>query len=311
MPDDVTPKRPASQYYWGDWFKDLALQSCSLPARGLWHEMNCLMHQGDPYGYLTLNGRPMTLQQLANQCRITPAVCKKLVEELLAAGVPSIAQDTGAMFSRRMVRDEKLREQRAEIGRANGAKGAEFGARGAEHGRKGGRPAKLSGGSGGGREPGEEPGQNPPKEPPQNPRPSSSSSSSSSPPSVGEDSPDGLVGKTDLPPCPVEQIVAVYHEVLPELPRAKMLDDGRRKAVRGLWKFALTQPKSDGKPRATTADEAFTWVRSFFERARDNDFLMGRTPRVNGHQGWECDLDFLLSKKGLKQVIEKTREQRH
>jgi uncharacterized protein YdaU (DUF1376 family) len=123
--------------------------------------------------------------------------------------------------------------------------------------------------------------------------------------------PDGSVGKADLPPCPVEKIVAAYHEVLPELPRVRLLGDDRRKALRQLWHFALTEPKSDGTPRATDADEAFAWIRSFFERARDNDFLMGRTPRVNGHAGWECDLDFLLSKKGMKHVIEKTREQRH
>lgn len=124
-------------------------------------------------------------------------------------------------------------------------------------------------------------------------------------------SPDGLVGGTDLPPCPFERIVSAYHEVLPELPRVRLLTEDRRKAVRSLWRFALTEPKSDGQPRATNADEAFAWIRSFFQRARDNDFLMGRTPRLNGHAGWECDLDFLLSKKGLKQVIEKTREQQH
>jgi uncharacterized protein YdaU (DUF1376 family) len=114
-----------------------------------------------------------------------------------------------------------------------------------------------------------------------------------------------------LPTCPIEQIVAAYHEILPELPRARLLGDDRRKAVRALWRFALTEPRSDGKPRATNADEALIWVRSYFERARENDFLMGRTPRVNGHAGWECDLDFLLSKKGMKHVIEKTKEQQH
>lgn len=115
-----------------------------------------------------------------------------------------------------------------------------------------------------------------------------------------------------LPPCPFDRIVQAYHELLPELPRVRLLGDDRREAVRKLWRFAFTVPKlSDGLPRATNADEAMAWIRGYFERARDNDFLMGRTPRVNGHQGWECDLDFLLSKKGLKQVIEKTREQQH
>jgi hypothetical protein len=33
---------------------------------------------------------------------------------------------------------------------------------------------------------------------------------------------------------------------------------------------------------------------------------MGRMARAPGHEGWQCDLDFLLGDKGLKAVIEKT-----
>lgn len=126
-------KRPASQYYWGDWFKDVALQSCSLPARGLWHEMNCLMHQGEPYGHLTMpNGKPMEPTQLGNLCKIGPALCRKLIAELEDNGVLSRAEN-GTIFSRRMVRDEDLRNRRA----AGGKEGAEHGIKGAEAGSKG------------------------------------------------------------------------------------------------------------------------------------------------------------------------------
>ena len=134
-------RRPASQYYWGDWWKDKALQSCSQPARGLWHEMNTLQHEGEPYGHLTLNGKPMTPTQLANLCRISVAKCKQLLDELESNGVFS-RSEAGAIYSRRMVRDELTRETRAEGGKA----GAEHGAKGAAHGAKGGRPRKLEGG---------------------------------------------------------------------------------------------------------------------------------------------------------------------
>lgn len=134
-------KRPASQYYWGDWWKDKGLHSCSLTARGLWHEMNCLMHEGEPYGHLTLNGRAMSVAQLANQCRISAPQCSKLLRELEDAGVPSKTPE-GIIFSRRMVRDEAVRNSRA----AGGKEGAEHGSKGAEHGSKGGRPAQPKGG---------------------------------------------------------------------------------------------------------------------------------------------------------------------
>lgn len=114
-------------------------------------------------------------------------------------------------------------------------------------------------------------------------------------------------GKPGLPNCPVQDLVDLYHEVLPELPKVRLLNDGRRKAVGKLWRFALTSKKSDGTPRAETAEQATAWIRDYFGRARDNDFLMGRGYRSPEHAGWQCDLDFLLTDKGMKHVIEKTR----
>ncbi len=134
-------KRPASQYYWGDWRRDTALQGCSIAARGLWHEMNCLMHDCEPYGHLCVGSKPMQPAQLARLVGVTPKECQKLLGELEAAGVFSRAQD-GAIFSRRMVRDESLRERRA----SGGQLGAEHGSKGGSQGVKGGRPKSTKGG---------------------------------------------------------------------------------------------------------------------------------------------------------------------
>lgn len=120
--------------------------------------------------------------------------------------------------------------------------------------------------------------------------------------------PNGSVAEADkYPRCNTQSVVDIYHEVLPEMPRVKLMSDGRRKAVSSFWRFVFTSRKSDGTPRATTAQEAMDWIRGYFERARDNDFLMGRGQKSGGHAGWQCDLDFLLTEKGKKQVIEKTR----
>ena len=160
-------KRPAFQFYPADWRKDAALQSCSLAAQGLWVNMLCIAHECEPYGHLVINGRPMTAAQIGRLVGVSAAECQKLLDELLAAGVVSTSDD-GAFFSRRMVRDEEIRNRRAEGGKA----GAEHGHKGAEHGFKGGRPAADKGGS--------EPPFEIVKEPPSEPPPSSSSSSSSS-----------------------------------------------------------------------------------------------------------------------------------
>lgn len=117
------------------------------------------------------------------------------------------------------------------------------------------------------------------------------------------------VGSADKSPrCDTQSVVDLYHEILPELPSVRLMNDSRRKCVSAFWRFVLTSKKSDGTPRATDAGQAMEWIRGYFTRARDNDFLMGRGHKAAGHEGWQCDFDFLLTEKGKKHVIEKTKE---
>ena len=125
------------------------------------------------------------------------------------------------------------------------------------------------------------------------------SSSSAEPTEAGQK-------KARTPNTPFEEIVALYHEVLPELPKIRVMDDDRKKLMAGLWKFVLTSKKSDGTPRATNESEALLWVRGYFERTRDNDFVMNRTARSEEHKNWRANLDYLCTSRGMKQVIEKT-----
>ena len=162
-------KRPSFQFYPGDWRRDPALCSCSMAARGLWIDMMCIAHESEEYGVLSLNDKPMTVQQISRVVGEVPAVVAKLIDELESSGVFS-RNDRGAIFSRRMVKDEAVRNTRA----AGGEVGKEFGQLGAEHGRKGGRPRKETGDS---KTPLKTP-LNHPLADEENPPPSSSSSSS-------------------------------------------------------------------------------------------------------------------------------------
>lgn len=112
-------KRPAFQFYPADWRKDTALQSCSLEARGLWHEMLCLMHECEPYGHLAVNGNPMKPAQVARLVGVSQKEYQVLLDELTSAGVPSSTED-GTIYSRRMVRDEHIRNVRAQAGKLGG-----------------------------------------------------------------------------------------------------------------------------------------------------------------------------------------------
>lgn len=110
---------PAFQFYPGDWQRDPALQSCTLAARGLWMEMLCIMHQSEPYGHLKINNKVVEISTLSRLVGSTARESQRLVNELETAGVFQRDKD-GAIFSKRMVNDGKLRQIRAECGKRGG-----------------------------------------------------------------------------------------------------------------------------------------------------------------------------------------------
>jgi hypothetical protein len=222
-------KRPAFQFYPADWRKDAALQSCSLCSRGLWAEMMCIMHECDPYGTLSVNGRAMGVPQLARLVGEPEKGVKKLLQELEDAGVFSRDSD-GRIFSRRMVKDERIRNVRAEGGKA----GAEHGAKGAEFGKKGGRPPKDKGGL------------KTPLTDGENPPPSSSSSSSTTNPSVTDvtdadaSPPEKPEGGEEIPGLTAEE--AIFKIAVPWLVERGVPD----KNARSLMGAARKQLKDEG-----------------------------------------------------------------
>lgn len=108
-------KRPAFQWYPGDWQRDLALQACSFEARSLWREMLDRMHDGDPYGHLTAGGMAIAPADLARMIGKPAPIVKKWIDELESRKVFS-RDDEGVIYSRRMVRDERVRNARAAGG---------------------------------------------------------------------------------------------------------------------------------------------------------------------------------------------------
>ena len=112
-------KRPSFQFYPADFRKDPALSTCSLAARGLWIDLMCIAHESEIYGVLSINGKPMTPQQIARSVGESVSAIIKLLDELEGSGVFS-RNESGCIYSRRMVKDERLRNTRAEAGRLGG-----------------------------------------------------------------------------------------------------------------------------------------------------------------------------------------------
>ncbi|WP_341973176.1 hypothetical protein [Roseateles sp. PN1] len=114
-----------------------------------------------------------------------------------------------------------------------------------------------------------------------------------------------LAAPSDIPACPQDEIIGLYHEHLPELAQVKLKTESRSKAMRGFWRWVLTSKKSDGQKRANDSDQALSWIRDYFGRVRGNAFLMGQQSSGR-HANWRADFDFLLTERGRKHVIEKT-----
>lgn len=97
-------KRPSYQWYPGDFKRDTALQACCFEAQSLWRAMLDLMHDGEPYGFLTAGGVSIQDAQLARMIGVPVKKCTAWLFELEQRVVFSRTAE-GVIYSRRMVRD--------------------------------------------------------------------------------------------------------------------------------------------------------------------------------------------------------------
>jgi len=112
-------KMPAFQFYPADWKKDPGVQALSRHDRSVWFDMLLIMHESNERGVLLLAGKPMPESALAMLLNLDNQEVKQILSTLLTYGVASQRQD-GAIFSRRMVSDEKLIQIRREAGKKGG-----------------------------------------------------------------------------------------------------------------------------------------------------------------------------------------------
>jgi len=85
--------------------------------------------------------------------------------------------------------------------------------------------------------------------------------------------------------CPHQDIVNLYHEILPELPRVRDLTPKRKQNLRARW----TQH---------ARFQNLEWWRKYFTVVSENDFLMGR------RKSWQANFDFLITASKFQKIIE-------
>lgn len=112
-------KNPWMKFYPTDWKADSALKMCGAAARGVWMEMVCIMHESEPRGQLTVQGRPVRPEQLSSLSGIPLDHVVLCLAELLENGVYSVKKN-GVIYSRRMEKEENKSRKNQENGKMGG-----------------------------------------------------------------------------------------------------------------------------------------------------------------------------------------------
>lgn len=79
--------------------------------------------------------------------------------------------------------------------------------------------------------------------------------------------------KRTAPDCPQQEIIAVYHEVLPELPPVNDWPASNADSLRKQWRKAVER-------------QDLAWWRTFFEYVKSCPFLMGEKSDFQASLGW-------------------------
>lgn len=108
-------------------------------------------------------------------------------------------------------------------------------------------------------------------------------------------------GKEALPHCPHGELIDLFAEQLPTLPRPKreLWSGAREAALKARWRWVLTAKKRDGTRYAETREEAMDWFRRFFGYVAQSDFLTGRDGRWTA-----CDLGWLCNETNFAKVVQ-------
>ena len=103
-------KEPGFYFYTGDWLKDPNLRRCSKAAKGCWIDMLAILSECPLRGvFSSADGVPWTIEEIAGAIGGDTVSNVRHIEELVRLEVAS-QNNKGAIYSRRMVRDEQTRE---------------------------------------------------------------------------------------------------------------------------------------------------------------------------------------------------------
>ena len=92
--------------------------------------------------------------------------------------------------------------------------------------------------------------------------------------------------------CPHQEIINLWHELMPELTAVKAWNEKRAKMLKARW---------NGKDMQGNKFNNLKFWRKYFEYIRESDWLMGKTG-----SGWSATLEWVITESNFNKIIEGT-----
>lgn len=103
-------------FYFGDWRKAPEIRALDLDVRMMWFEMIGFMWESTERGYLTLNQKPVSDFVISKMIGVDITKFNQALNQMVEFNVFSRRED-GAIYCRKMVRDEKFRQIKSFAGK--------------------------------------------------------------------------------------------------------------------------------------------------------------------------------------------------
>jgi len=109
-------------------------------------------------------------------------------------------------------------------------------------------------------------------------------------PIPGSDAGASVVAGKPADSCPHQEIIDLYHRILPMGRRVRIWNEARRTKLRARW-------------REDVKRQSLAWWEKFFTYVAESDFLTGKTG-TTGRPPFEVDLEWIVTPANLVKIIE-------
>lgn len=108
--------------------------------------------------------------------------------------------------------------------------------------------------------------------------------------------------ESKIPPCPHQEIISIYHNTLPELPKVLSWNKTRESYLKQRWRQLFVEFE------CKSSEEGLDWFKNdFFQFVRDSKFLMGKV-QSKDRKPFLADLEWMIKPTNFTKIIERKYE---